>query len=230
MGRKCRPIKHGTYAGAKAHRRRGEPVCGTCLEAEREYSRERRRKISRGEHKPVDRSQAECGTQAGYFRHYRKGEKACKRCQNAHAEAVREYRESNPDYVEKDRLRSREYAKRPEVRKRFISRLAEKRRTPGTPEYYRARAYALRRSADRRGSGTSHGVNREGLAGKLSFWNSRCWICHTELDDTSLTWDHVKPISKGGIDILANIRPCCRSCNSKKGNKWPLTEVTRAIV
>lgn len=230
MGRTRQPIKHGTYAGVKTHRRRGEAPCDACLAAEREYVRERRRKISRGEHVPVERSHAECGTQAGYFRHYRKGEKACKRCRAAHAEAMREYRKSNPYYVEQDRRRSREYAKRPEVRKRFISRLAEKRRTPGTPEYYRYRAYSLRYSAARRGADTTHGVTRTGLAGKLEFWGGRCWLCRIELDETNLTFDHVKPISKGGLDVLSNLRPCCRSCNARKSNRWPLVEVTNAIV
>lgn len=225
VGRKRQPIKHGTYAGAQTHYRRGEPLCEPCKEARREYSRELYRKVATGEHRPIKPEPAECGTYAGYFRHYRKGEKACKRCRDAKAAEHRKYREENPDFVERCRQWHREYRKRPEVRKRRAARQAEEERTPGTPRYYRQRARKLRRSAEQRGSNVSYGVSRKGLAGKLALWGRRCWICRVELDDTALTWDHVKPISKGGVDILANLRPCCMPCNSKKGNKWPLSEV-----
>lgn len=225
MARKREPIKHGTYAGASAHYRRGEPPCDACKKAEREYKREYHRKVTAGEHNPVKHKPAECGTRAGYYRHRRKGEKACKRCRDAKAAALRKYREENPDFAERCRQWHREYMKRPEIRKRECARKAEEERTPGTPRYYRQRARRLRRSAERRGSDVSHGVTRRGLAGKLAFWGRRCWICRVELDDTALTWDHVKPIGKGGIDILANLRPCCRSCNARKRDKWPLSEV-----
>lgn len=228
MGRKRKPIKHGTYAGASAHLYRGEPPCDACLEAKREYAREYRRKVAAKEHTPVKREPAECGTQSGYFRHLRKGEKACKPCRNAHSEAIRKYRETHPEYVERSRQRDREYFKRPEVRKRQYARQAEEERTPGTPRYYRVRARKLRRSAALRGADVSHGVTRAGLAGKLALWGGRCWLCRVELDETNLTLDHVKPLSKGGVDVLSNIRPCCRTCNCRKGNKWPLSEVKNA--
>lgn len=227
MGRKRKLIRHGTYAGAQAHRRRGETLCGACLEAERKYARERYRKIVTGEHTPVKRTPIECGTEAGYRRHIRRKENSCKACKAAHTAARRAYLEANPEKAERYRQYNREYSKRPEVRKRFIAWLTEQRKTPGTPEYYRRRAYSLRRSAELRGSGASYGVTRAGLAGKLAVWGGRCWICHNELDNTTLTWDHVKPVSKGGVDILANLRPCCRSCNARKKDKWPLAEVIK---
>ena len=34
----------GTYGGAQAHRKRGEPLCDRCKEAKREYQREYRRR------------------------------------------------------------------------------------------------------------------------------------------------------------------------------------------
>lgn len=225
MGRKRKPIRHGTYAGARAHRDRGIPLCEPCREAEREHQREYQRKITAGEHKPAKRKPVECGTQAGYFRHRRRKEKACTPCRDAHAAAVRKYRKENPEYVEWSRQNDREYFKRPEIRKRVNARQAEEERTPGTPRYYRRRARNLRKYAERRGSDVSHGVTRAGLAGKFELWGGRCWICQIELDETNLTWDHVKPISKGGIDVLSNLRPCCRACNARKGNRWPLAEV-----
>lgn len=38
------PIQHGSSAGATAHRRRGEEVCGLCLHAEAQDTAERRAK------------------------------------------------------------------------------------------------------------------------------------------------------------------------------------------
>lgn len=224
MGRVAQPIKHGTYAGASAHRKRGVPLCEPCKTAERAYKLERKRKIDAGEHRPATRTPVQCGTKQGYERHYRRGEKACKACRTAHAEYVREYRQAHPEYVEKCRNDDKEYAKRPEVRKRIYARQAAEASTPGTPRYYRVRARALRRDAARRGVEVSHGVSTQGLAAKLSLWGGKCWLCGDELDQYTLTFDHVKPLSKGGQDILANIRPSCRTCNCRKGNTWPLAE------
>ncbi|NAE18264.1 hypothetical protein GUJ16_13385 [Enterococcus hirae] len=41
--------------------------------------------------------------------------------------------------------------------------------------------------------------------------------------------DHVKPLSRGGSAWPANLRPACRTCNSKKRARWPYPlEVARA--
>lgn len=44
----------------------------------------------------------------------------------------------------------------------------------------------------------------------------KCWMCGGAPD----TWDHVKPLARGGAHILANLRPACAHCNSSKGAKW----------
>lgn len=55
------------------------------------------------------------------------------------------------------------------------------------------------------------------LRAKWSYWGGRCWMC----GGTATEWDHVKPLSAGGLHCVANLRPACRSCNATKSNAWP---------
>lgn len=59
------------------------------------------------------------------------------------------------------------------------------------------------------------------LSARMSLW-SGCWVCGKPFTTNRVrTVDHVKPLSKGGPDMLANLRPACKSCNSRKGDRWP---------
>lgn len=57
----------------------------------------------------------------------------------------------------------------------------------------------------------------EQLIERLSVFGFKCWICGVDYEAV----DHVKPIARGGCHSLANLRPICRSCNSKKNARWP---------
>ena len=66
----------------------------------------------------------------------------------------------------------------------------------------------------------------------LKEYNNTCWICEDTIDTVS--WDHVKPLSKGGAHVRSNVRPTHIRCNSRKSNKWPFTdemknEVAKAV-
>jgi 5-methylcytosine-specific restriction endonuclease McrA len=62
--------------------------------------------------------------------------------------------------------------------------------------------------------------SKQNLLLRLSMF-SGCWICGGRAEEI----DHVKPIAKGGIHILSNLRPICRFCNRSKGSKWRNEEV-----
>jgi 5-methylcytosine-specific restriction endonuclease McrA len=55
------------------------------------------------------------------------------------------------------------------------------------------------------------------LAAKCAYWGNCCWVCSGPQEAI----DHVKPLNKGGAHILANLRPICRACNTRKSDTWP---------
>lgn len=77
-----------------------------------------------------------------------------------------------------------------------------------TNEYNRWRHYNKRRVG-----GT---FTREEWRLLKSLCNWQC-VCCSKV--SPLTIDHIKPTSLGGLNVIANIQPLCRSCNSKKFTK-----------
>lgn len=47
-------------------------------------------------------------------------------------------------------------------------------------------------------------------------YGGQCWLCGVKWQAI----DHVKPLAAGGQNIPCNIRPICRSCNTRKGVRW----------
>lgn len=58
------------------------------------------------------------------------------------------------------------------------------------------------------------------LREKFEYHAGRCWICGKALLP-GFHWDHVKPLNRGGSDMLANLRPACGPCNVVKSDRWP---------
>lgn len=51
------------------------------------------------------------------------------------------------------------------------------------------------------------------------FYDFCCLKCQGQFPFGKLTFDHVKPISKGGTSFIFNAQPLCFSCNASKGNR-----------
>lgn len=66
----------------------------------------------------------------------------------------------------------------------------------------------------------------------LHIYRGCCAYCQVKLTawgrelETSLQWDHVVPLSRGGVDGVGNLVPSCRRCNLSKGRstvtEWKL--------
>jgi 5-methylcytosine-specific restriction endonuclease McrA len=88
------------------------------------------------------------------------------------------------------------------------------------PDYYRAMAArnAARRRA-RLAAAPTVSFTTEQLQLRIAYFGGRCWICSAPYQAV----DHVKPLFAGGWHLLANLRPICTPCNSRKAGRWPLT-------
>lgn len=71
---------HGTPAGYKKHKRRGEKACGPCLAAHNRYRLDRKHGITAA--KPRKRRQPVqvCGSLRGYRQHISRAERPCQAC------------------------------------------------------------------------------------------------------------------------------------------------------
>jgi 5-methylcytosine-specific restriction endonuclease McrA len=96
-----------------------------------------------------------------------------------------------------------------ELQRRSARRRYEENPEPRRESWRRRKALKLTR--------TVHRITPAMLAAKAAYWGDRCWMCGGPFE----AWDHVKPLGKGGLHVLANLRPACKSCNSRKHDQWP---------
>lgn len=168
----------------------------------------------------------------GLYPYCRDCKRAVQRADHAKHKAVRNER-MNAHYVaNKDAYKARAkaaYVADPEAGKRRATAWAvanPERRHEIQLSSFRRR-YALdpepkretwrrRNAAIRRGCAV-YPFTPEQLAAKVAYWGGRCWICSAPYEAI----DHVKPLAKMGPHMLANLRPICTSCNTRKKDRWP---------
>lgn len=159
----------------------------------------------------------------------------CDLCRAAARERRRESRRANPETYR--RLRRRYAGRQNDYRRAWRERNRERelamrrahyeadpsRNAAACRKWYLANRDRVKVNRSRRRALLAGAVvegaqfSAERLAERMSFYGNRCWMCGGPFEHV----DHVKPISKGGLHILANLRPACRSCNARKKDRWP---------
>lgn len=130
---------------------------------------------------------------------------ACKRYQ----EGSRRRRRANP---EKDREQCRRWrANNPDKVKESNRRWLKKYPDKHVAQVQRRRAKML-------GAGGSYtAAEWQALCEE---YDNKCLCCGRKEPDIKLTVDHVLPIDLGGRNDIDNLQPLCKSCNSRKNNRY----------
>ena len=143
-----------------------------------------------------------CGTFEGYRRHRRRDEKPCVDCRAANAARQNKYYKENKEKIY-------------ETNRAWAARNPEK-----------VKEYSRRITAKRKALKLSNGHEKYTEDQVINLHGYICHICLKAIDpkiprhlSMGLHFDHVIPLSKGGKDTLANIKPAHARCNIRKKNK-----------
>lgn len=155
---------------------------------------------------------------ADYYRCKRKNNTACRLCKDAASAYERNRRLSNPEYHRK-------------MDKAWRDKNRDKARE--TERRYRKRNPDVQRRKER----TKRARQRDVLSvpyltrDVLDLWGTDCHICNLSIDmrvtrrcgepgwEEGLHLDHVIPLSKGGPNIISNVKPSHARCNLEKSAK-----------
>ena len=158
-------------------------------------------------------------------------ENYCRECNNAR---IREEYAKNPkkkiaktrEYHLANLEWSKKYQQKWHVENRDRRYEKVKERLATDPEFVEYRREVQSRSERERrakkAQSTTTKVTKKDYAELLFKYNNKCWICEVEL--TTVFWDHVHPLAKGGPHNVDNLRPACNPCNARKNATWPFTD------
>lgn len=108
-------------------------------------------------------------------------------------------------------------------RERRAAKVKERIQTDPEFKKYRqeqSRASESKRRAQKTATKVEH-LTQKDFSELLAQHDNKCWICEQSL--TTIHWDHVHPLSKGGSHTKENLRPACTPCNVRKNSLWPFT-------
>lgn len=242
----CREAK--PYAAFNRSRNRKDgyhPYCKVCLAAMHKGLDPRKPDPNRPVAGPGEKVCAKCVTAKpvtefgqhkkwadGLFPYCRECKRAADRASHAkHREtrnaAMRAHYRANPaPYIARSRAsyqadpdtwkrRAVEWGRANRERRRAIVNASARRAYAIDPERKRE-VWRRRHAAIKRGCAV-YPFTPDQLAAKVAFWGGLCWICRGPWNAI----DHVKPLNKGGPHMLANLRPVCTPCNTRKLDRWP---------
>lgn len=175
---------------------------------------------------------ATCGTLSGYAKHLRLKEVTCQPCRDANYQRSKKYYRKNKAKVY---AINRAWAKRNPEKVKEIQRINNKKvvRKRNGPKVRSdiTKEKDVARTRKRRAIKASTQTEFYTWQNVIEIYGTKCFLCHTEIDLTAprstsqkgweqgLHLDHWVPLSKGGSDLLENIRPVHGLCNIKKQNK-----------
>jgi len=162
------------------------------------------------------------------------------RCKSCAAESGKAYREARRELLaEKQRLyysergeiqrrASRDWKQRNAARNSAYMQGWHRRNKARRLEYHKHygqrnhdRVLERSRKTRARAFGLSEYFSEKEFFAKAEEMGWKCFYCGREIDKATASRDHFIPLAKGGSDIIDNIVPCCRSCNSRKKSMDP---------
>lgn len=216
----------GTYKGYWWHYRHKEIICNPCRlayndRAKKRYASKPKKSLKIINPKePIIRN--ECGTVAGYNLHRKNGEAICNDCRLNHNEYRRNKYAKNP-------LKQKEASERWKLNKPINYKEARIKSGKNIRKNHKEKIAAKNRKRRAKKSGNySEPYTLEQI---FERYGTNCHICLNPIDlsaprtpsagegwEMGLQLDHVIPISKGGADMLENVKPSHAKCNFIKGD------------
>jgi hypothetical protein len=206
MAGKPTPIEHGTLSGYKKHVNRKDVKCQPCWDARAAHMREERAKKRKPKLTPEQLKENK------KQRYQRDKEQILAKNKEYYLANKAKIQECNRLRNKANRQKVRDYAR----------------------QYYQKNKQHIRNNVKRRRH-KRHGVLSipYSVEQVLSTYGTNCHICKDPVDLTisrkpgidgwekALHIDHVIPMSRGGPDILENVKPSHAECNLIKSAKFP---------